>query len=153
MTDLLCAEYPAEGSDTDARKRSRLGASNWFRLAGRMLPQRFVGKGVELARLYVLLELAVPRRPVKRQKPVPKFREFLSRKSLDLALDSFNLAHECSLAPHRERRPTRAMSGGTAKTFPKALRADQLSHLFVEASVPSARSHSYLVVCLKNSST
>ncbi len=110
MTDPLCVEYRAEANGRDARKRMRRGASNGFRLAGRVLPQRFVGKGIELARLNVLLELAVPRRPVKRQKPVPKVCKFLRGKSLDLVLDSFNFAHDTSLALPPKRRLTTEFS-------------------------------------------
>ena len=71
-----------------------------------MLPQRFIGEGIELARLNVLLELAIPRRPVKRQKPVPKLCKFLRGKSLDLVLNAFDFAHDTSLALPPDRRLT-----------------------------------------------
>ncbi len=113
MIDLQCVEYRAEANGTGARKRTRRGASNGVRLAGRVLPQRFVGKGIELASLNVSFELAVPRRPVKRQKPVPKIGKFLRRKSLDLVLDSFNFAHDTSLAlPPKRRLTTRVQRRG-----------------------------------------
>jgi hypothetical protein len=71
MTDLRCVEYPAAANGKETRSRPRRGASNGFGFASRVLSQRFIGEGIELTRLNVLLELAIPRRPVKRQKPVP----------------------------------------------------------------------------------
>jgi len=127
MTGRLCVEYRAEANGTDARKRRRRGASNWFGLAGRVLPQRFVGEGIELARLKVLLELAIPGRPVKRQKPVPKLCKFLRGKSLDLVLESFHFVHDTSLAMPLQRRLTLGLSSGTAKPLTKSSLPFQVS--------------------------
>ena len=109
MTDRPCAEYRMGENGRGARKRMRRGVSNGFGLAGRVLLQRFFGEGIELASLNVLLQLAIPRRPVERQKPVPKLCKFLSGKSLDLVLDSFNLAHDTSLALPPKRRLTHSV--------------------------------------------
>jgi len=45
--------------------------------------------------------LTIPSLPVKFKKPVAKLGEFLRRQCLDLTLDSFNLAHDTSLALSR----------------------------------------------------
>ncbi len=111
MIDLLCVEYPVGANGKETRKRARRGASNGFGFAGGVLPQRFIGEGIELARPNVLLKLAIPRRPVKRQKPVPKLRKFLRRQSLDLVLNAFDFAHDTSLALPPKRRPTPPLSG------------------------------------------
>lgn len=118
MTGLLCVEYRAGANGTDARKRMRRGASNGFGFAGRVLPQRFVGEGVEFACPNVLLDLAIPDRPVKRQKPVPKLCKFLRGKSLDLVLKSFNFAHDTSLALPLKRRLTLPLSGVASPGVP-----------------------------------
>lgn len=75
------------------------GASNGFCLAVGVLAERFVRERIELALSNVLRELPVPRRPVKRQKPLSKLRKLLGRQPLYLVLDSFHFAHLPILAP------------------------------------------------------
>ena len=77
MTDLPCVELPAGANCKETRKLARRGVSNGFGLAGRMLPQRLIGEGIELAGLNVLLELAIPCSPVKRKKPLPELCQFI----------------------------------------------------------------------------
>lgn len=88
------------GSYIGTRKPAMRGASNGFSFAGCVLPQRFLREGIELSHLNVALELTIPRLPVKRQEPVPKLCKLLRGQSLDLVLDSFNFAHDTSLAVH-----------------------------------------------------
>jgi hypothetical protein len=71
------------------------GVSNGFGFAGCV---RFIRESIELPSLNVALDLTIPRLPVKRQEPVSKLCKLLRRQSLDLVLDSFNFAHDTSLA-------------------------------------------------------
>lgn len=82
------------------------GASNGFSFAGCVLPERILREGIELSRLNVALDLTIPCLPVKRQEPVPKLCKLLRGQSLDLMLDSFNFAHDTSVALPSERRLT-----------------------------------------------
>jgi hypothetical protein len=50
----------------------------------------------------IRFELAVPRRGVKRSKPLSQFSHFLRREALNLLLNLFNLTHGGSIA----RQPT-----------------------------------------------
>jgi hypothetical protein len=77
MNDLQCVECLAGANCTGTRKPATRGASNWLGLAGRMVLQRLIGEGIELARPNVVLELAVPCSPVKRKEPVTEFCQFL----------------------------------------------------------------------------
>jgi hypothetical protein len=63
-----------------------------------------IREGIEFATLNVVLELAIPGRPVKRQKPVAKLRKLVGGQSLDLVLNSFDFAHDTSLALASNRR-------------------------------------------------
>ena len=71
-----------------------------------MLPQCFIGEGIELAGLNILFELAIPGGPVKHEEPVPELRQFLRRQPLDLVLNSLDFAHNTSLALTFNRRIT-----------------------------------------------
>lgn len=136
MTDLPCVEYPVGANGKETRKRARRGASNGLGFAGRVLPQRFIGEGIELARLNVLLELAIPRGPVKRQKPVPKLCKFLRGKALDLVLNAFDVAHDTSLALPPKRRLTLRIT--CERASPRRPRVRQV-HALVIRLPPEAR--------------
>ena len=86
------------------------GVSKGFGFAGGVLPQRFVGEGIELPRLNVALQLTIPHFPVKIQKPLPELRKFLRGQFPNLVLDSINFAHITSLALSPQRRLTSALS-------------------------------------------
>ena len=58
-----------------------------------MIAKSFIGECVELPRLYVSLDLAIPFASVKLSEPLPKLREFLSRESRDSLLEGFEFPH------------------------------------------------------------
>ncbi len=81
-----------------------------------MSSQRFIGDGIEFATLNVCLELAIPGRPVKRKKPVAQLRKFLGGQSPDLGFNSFDFAHDTSLALSPNRRLTSGLYPARSRT-------------------------------------
>jgi hypothetical protein len=58
-----------------------------------MVAKSFIGEGIQLARLHVSLDLAIPCSSIKLGEPPPKLCEFLSRETGDSLLEGFEFTH------------------------------------------------------------
>jgi len=58
-----------------------------------MIRQGSIGQGVQFTGLHILLQLLVPRGPIKGGKPLPELGQLLSRQTTDLLFKLLDLGH------------------------------------------------------------
>ena len=64
-----------------------------------MVAKGFIGDGIQLARLHVSLDLAIPCSCIKLGEPPPKLCKFLSRETADSLLEGFEFTHTRTIPP------------------------------------------------------
>lgn len=82
------------GTDSTTRRPATRGESERLGLTGCVVVKSLLRKGIEPSRANILLDLAIPRRPVELEEPRTKLRKLLRRKRLNLLLDLLDLTHD-----------------------------------------------------------
>jgi len=82
------------GIDSTTRRPETRGESERLGLTACVVAKSLLRKGIEPSSANILLDLAIPRRPVELEEPGAKLRKLLRRERLDLLLDLLDFAHD-----------------------------------------------------------
>jgi hypothetical protein len=103
MRRPLLIERPSVGRSSDPKTYSQQNASNGLSAASLMVGLCLTSQTVELSKLHVALEFAIPNVPVVLGKPGTKAGELLGCKLLYLSLNLLDSVHRKNILPRPPR--------------------------------------------------